>query len=84
MQIQLQHGAHVDFCNNDVRSPLNAAAYHGQLDCLQLLLELGATVGLYDNDGVSQSHNGHHDCLQLFLRHGATVDLCLNDHKSLL
>ena len=60
----------------DVRgaTPLHVCAYHGHLDCLSRLLEIGASADQKDFDGATPLHfaaaSGHLDCLKKLIRQG--------------
>ena len=62
-------------------SPLMQAAWHGQQECLRVLLQHGANVSLRNNAGCTATHfaaaQGHVACLEVLIEH-AHVDV--NSH----
>jgi hypothetical protein len=59
-------------------TPLICAAYHGNKECLSLLLEKGANIEDKNNDGntalIMAARKGHKECISLLLTKGANID----------
>lgn len=74
----LANGGRTTIEDDDRRSLLSLAAYHGHADCVKILLEFGADV-----DSVSVEHytplafaacRGHFDCVKILIEAGADVN----------
>lgn len=74
----LSGGGRTTIEDDDRRSLLSLAAYHGHADCVKILLEFGAEV-----DSVSVEHytplafaacRGHFDCVKILIEAGANVN----------
>lgn len=78
LDILLRHGAEIDACNQEGRTPLLCAAEEGHLGCIQWLLEHGADLRAQDDEwrnGLSiAAENGHVDCVRFFLERGFEID----------
>lgn len=70
----LECGANVDG-NSNVNSPLNTAAWYGNVEIVQQLISRGASVHAEDLDGNTPLHkavrNGQFECVELLLKSGA-------------
>ena len=86
VQFLVNHGADVDCQQDDLRTPLHLAAYHGELKVARLLVGHKANVDSRDNEGMTPLHllfeasvrNDDRilDLARLLLEHGADVDGC--------
>ena len=56
MRWLLMHGANVSAQTQDRRTPLHAAAYHTDLEAVQVLLEYNPDIGLHDNSDGTPLH----------------------------
>ena len=71
----LEHGADLNICLDDYRTPLHVASSRGLLEVARLLLSYGAKVDEKDKDGRTPlqvaASNGHEELSKLLLEHGA-------------
>ncbi len=70
--------ADINATNADGTTALHAAAHSGRVDCVALLLQLGARVDAQDKWADTPLHkavvNGHTACAEVLLAHGALVN----------
>ena len=77
IQRLLEHGADPNICDDDHRSPLHNASFHGWLEAARLLLSYGAKVDAKDGGGRTPlqmaASEGHEELTKLLLEHGAVA-----------
>ena len=68
-----------DQWEEEKRFPLHAAAFHGQIGCVKILVEAGVDVNLREEDGntplMSASSSGNVELVNWLLQHGADPTL---------
>lgn len=73
-------------CVRTEYSPLFSAAANGHIECVRVLLELGADINSEDNYGATPvwiaAQNGHFDCISLLCELGANVTTTARKDKS--
>ncbi|KAI0301911.1 hypothetical protein B0F90DRAFT_1667745 [Multifurca ochricompacta] len=81
VQYLLSYGADVNALNDQLRTPLHAAAgiWHRGIDSVRVLLEHGAKVNATDRDGFTPLHmaaqsEGSGESVKLLLEHGAKAN----------
>ena len=83
IQAMLAHGADVNECDHDHRSPLHLAASEGHLAACRLLLETGANPNARDRSGATPLTHailyGHDDVAELLHVKHATLGLNRTD-----
>ncbi len=71
--------------NNQAMTPLNLAAYCGQVEIVGKLLEMGADASIGDNENSQPIHNaavaGHNDVIEQLLAHD--VDINVQDNNGM-
>ena len=74
--------------NSDGLTPLNLVSYRGNLDLVQILLNMGADVNIGDNENSQPIHNtavmGHTDVVDLLLAYGVDIDVRDNNGMTAL
>lgn len=82
----LEEGTDVNWRDPTGQTPLMTAAFYGELEMVELLLEHGAEIGAFDHLGLGVLHHSFRldqpantKCLQLLLWQGAGVNA--QDHK---
>lgn len=74
-KLSYRRGANIEAKRNDGDTPLHLAAWYGQVDLAELLLDRGANIELGSNDGYTPlsyvSQNGKADVVKLLHDRGA-------------
>ncbi|MEP6755618.1 MAG: ankyrin repeat domain-containing protein [Chthonomonadales bacterium] len=74
-----KRGVPMDIPNSKNETPLLMAARYGQIDCVKLVLSLGANINAQDMYGTTALHwsarNGNIEKVKLLLNNGADTDL---------
>ncbi|XP_070553325.1 LOW QUALITY PROTEIN: ankyrin-3-like, partial [Ptychodera flava] len=78
IRLLVANGAQVEGVK-DRETPLHVAGSRGHLECVKVLLELGANVGVKDSNTLTTLHRaanaGHHDVVTVLIGHGADVNM---------
>jgi len=66
-------------CGPNFRTPLHAACSAGKLDLIEMLVDNGARINLYDNNGLTPLHwavkSGQAEAVSYLLDHGAFLNV---------
>ena len=74
----LKAGAPIDGCHKYGKTALHEAVRHGQIRCVEILLNYRANVNISTYDGLTPLHEaaeqGFVDCLAALINHGAEIN----------
>jgi len=78
----IKYGAEVNCSDKYGRTPLHCAAFNGELNIVNFLLENGADINILDHDGYTPIHKavwrGKLDCVKRLLECNASVKIASN------
>ncbi|KAG8267572.1 hypothetical protein J6590_048191 [Homalodisca vitripennis] len=88
VEILVEAGANVDYCDADQRTALRAAAWGGHDEIVTLLLRAGSDVNKTDCEGrtalIAAAYMGHSDIVETLLEYKADINHQDNDGRTAL